>query len=358
MKKIMFTGGGSYGHAMPNVYLMDELKKNSKQDELKFFYLGSNGVEKQLVESKVDQYFSIPAVKLVRGKIFTNLKIPFVLINAIIKAKKILKKTKPDLVFSKGGYVSLPVCIASKMLKIPVIAHESDYSFGLANKLILKTCKTMCVNFEHLARNNKKIVFTGPIISNKFENNSTKLKNGQLINRLPVKLNEEFPTILIVGGSLGARRINEMICSIAKDLQNRFNVIHITGKGNKNMRSFGYYNAFEMIDDMNLIYNSVDFVIGRAGAGVTAECFYKKLPMMLIPLETKASRGDQVQNAQYYQSQGVAEVFHEYDISANLLLIEIDKFFKNLQTYKWAYKTKKNVNGKEEIVKMIEQIIK
>ena len=221
MKKIVFTGGGTYGHAMPNVYLMEKLKK-----DYEFYYIGSDAIEKRLVKPYVKQYFTIPTVKLVRGKVFVNLKIPFVLISAIFKAKKALKQIKPDVVFSKGGYVALPVCIAAKMLKIPVIAHESDYSFGLANKIILKTCTKMCVNFENLTSKSKKVVYTGPIFGSNFENSTTKLTDNYKINGQTLHLNPKLPTMLVVGGSLGAVKINQMIFVLSKELQLKFNVIH------------------------------------------------------------------------------------------------------------------------------------
>ena len=209
MKKIVFTGGGTLGHVMPNLYLMEELN-----GEYKVMYIGSNGIEKDRV-SEVADFSEIPAIKLVRGKIFVNLKIPFVLVNSIFKAKKILKKFKPDVIFSKGGYVSLPVCIAGKMLKIPIIAHESDSSFGLANKIILKTCKKMCVNFKSLEGKNPKIIYTGPIFSKDFESNRKDKTN--------LSLDPTKQTILIVGGSLGSQKINDCIFPIIKDLLENYN---------------------------------------------------------------------------------------------------------------------------------------
>ncbi len=356
MKKIVFTGGGTFGHAMPNLYLIEQLK--TLATKYKCFYIGSTGIEKRLVESKVEQYYTIPAVKLIRGKFFANLKIPFVLIKAIIKAKKALKEISPDVVFSKGGYVALPVCIAAKMLKIPVVAHESDYSFGLANKIILKTCTKMCVNFEPLTAKNKKVVYTGPIFSTEYENKSKKIKDGQSIGNQQIHLSVNLPTILVVGGSLGAVGLNKLVCATAKDLQTKFNVIHITGKGNKNLPSFGNYNAVEMVEDMNSVYNTVDFVVGRAGAGVTAECYFKKLPMILVPLENKASRGDQVQNAQYYVEHGVAELHHEAYLTPNMLQDIIENFYKNLKQYTQRYKEEKPTNGRQKIVEIIENVTK
>ncbi len=340
-KTIVFTGGGTLGHVMPNLYLIDELK-----DDYDIFYIGSNGIEKETA-SKVAEYFPIPAVKLVRGKILTNLKIPFVLIKAIFASKKALKTIAPDVVFSKGGYVALPVCIAAKMLKIPIIAHESDYSFGLANKIILKTCNTMCVNFKNLEGKNKKIVYTGPIFSKEFEK-TTKRKGSW-------HLDENKPTLLIVGGSLGSQKINEMLFPIIKDLIKNFNIIHITGKGNLKIKSYENYNAIEQTDDMVNLYNLADFVLGRSGAGVTAECFFKKLPMLLIPLENKATRGDQLLNAKYYQNLGVAKIAHEQDLTPTSLLETVNDFYKNLSDFKSHYKTINAINGKEKIINLIKK---
>ncbi|MBR4998677.1 MAG: glycosyltransferase, partial [Clostridia bacterium] len=165
MKKIVFTGGGTLGHVMPNIYLFDELKH-----EFECSYIGGSGIEKEKIKD-IMLYYEIPTVKLIRGKILNNFKIPFVLISAIIKAKKILREIRPNVVFSKGGYVALPVCIAARMLKIPIVSHESDASFGLANKIILRVSDVMCVNFKNLENKNKKIVYTGPLFSKEYENN-------------------------------------------------------------------------------------------------------------------------------------------------------------------------------------------
>ena len=341
MKKIVFTGGGTLGHVMPNLYIMDELK-----DDFKCFYIGSNGIEKDTVK-KVADYFEIPAIKLVRGKIIQNIKIPFVLIKSIFKAKKILKEIKPDVVFSKGGYVALPVCIASRMLKIPVITHESDYSLGLANKIILKVCNKMCVNFKNLERKSKKIIYTGPIFSKQYESNKKDFSN--------LKLDKEKPTMLIVGGSLGSKIINDNISAILKDLLKIFNIIHITGKGNNSIKSFENYNSFEMVDNMVNMYNIADFVLGRSGAGVTAESFFKQLPMLLIPLENKATRGDQTLNAEYYVKMGVAKIVKESDLKPTVLLKEIIEFYKHLKEYKSNYKTQKQANGKQKVIELINE---
>lgn len=340
MKKIVFTGGGTLGHVMPNLYLMEDL------ENYEIYYIGSSGIEKERVKGKVKRYYEISSTKLVRGKIFKNLKIPFVLIKAINEAKKILKKVKPDVIFSKGGYVSLPVCVAGRILKIPIVAHESDYSFGLANKVILKLCNRMCVNFKNLEGKNKKITYTGPIFSADFESRET-AKN--------LNLDKNKHTILIIGGSLGSKKINNNIFAIIKDLLANFNVIHITGKGNKKFDSFENYNAFEMVDNIVEFYNVADFVIGRSGAGVTAECFFKRMPMILIPLDNGASRGDQMQNANYYTNLGTATILREKDLTPTALLRTIEKFDLDLDKYIKNYASIKTHNGKEYVLDLIKK---
>ena len=307
MKKIVFTGGGTLGHVVPNLTLIEEFNKNEVA------YIGSKGIEKDRLKGLVD-FYEIPSVKLVRGKFFANLKIPFVLVSAVRKSKKILKELKPKVVFSKGGYVSLPVCIAARQLKIPIVAHESDYSFGLANKIILKLCNTMCVNFKNLEQENKKIEYTGPIFPKRFDEN---FKDNNIF------FDERKITVLIVGGSLGSKIINDLVFENIEKLCERFNVIHIVGKGNLKKKSYKNYNSIEMTNDINRLYNMSDVVLGRSGAGVTAECFYKKLPMILVPLENGASRGDQVQNAKYYEKQNVAKIIREKQLNFDVLFNEL-----------------------------------
>lgn len=339
MKKIVFTGGGTLGHVMPNIFLMEELKN------FEMFYIGSKGIEKDKLKGKI-KYFEIPSVKFDRSKIFSNFKIPFVLVRAIKRSKQILKKINPDVVFSKGGYVSLPVCIAAKKLNIPIITHESDFSFGLANRLIMHFCNVMCVNFKNLENANPKCVYTGPIFGKQFERTDSK----QNLN-----LNQNLKTILIIGGSLGSKIINENIYKILPELLKNFNIIHVTGKGNNKIKSYKNYISMENTDDIVSLYNIADFVIGRSGAGVTAECFYKKLPMLLIPLENKSSRGDQFQNAKYYVDLGVAEIVRECDLNESILLKKIANFSSNLTSYKQKYKLHNQINGKQKIISLINE---
>ena len=203
----------------------------------------------------------------------------------------------------------------------------------------------MCVNFKTLESKHKKIVYTGPIFSKQYDNKEKDYSN--------LNIDKSKRTILIVGGSLGSQKINDNVIAILKDILQDFNVIHITGKGNKKVKSFDNYNAFEMVDNMVNLYNIADFVIGRSGAGVTAECFFKQLPMILIPLENKATRGDQLLNAKYYERLGVAKIVREQDLMPTLLLNEINNFSKNINNVKEKYKSIKQLNGKKKVVELI-----
>ncbi len=342
MKTICFTGGGTLGHVMPNLYLMEELR-----GKYNFCYIGSDGIEKTKIPKDIP-YHIIPAVKLVRGKIFSNLKIPFVLIKAIFAAKAALKKISPALVFSKGGYVSLPVCIAARMLHIPILAHESDYSFGLANKIILKLCTKMCVNFKNLEKKNKKIVYTGPIFAKSFD---------KLDKPNDIKLNTNKPTLLILCGSLGAKSINELVTPIIDDLLTRFNIIHIYGKNNTPPPTRTNYIALPFYDDMAKLYNVADFMLGRSGAGVSSECFYKQIPMLLIPLENSSSRGDQVLNAKYYADLKVAKLIHQQNLTPEKLKDEIISFYSDIKNYNASYPHLQKINGRQKVVGLIADLL-
>lgn len=345
MSKIVFTGGGTLGHVMPNLYLIEELRKNNE-----IYYIGSNGIEKDTVTKKGITFFQISATKLFRGKFVRNLSIPFKLIKSINQAKKILKEIKPDIVVSKGGYVSLPVCIASRKLRIPIISHESDYSFGLANKIILKISNVMCVNYEHLVNQNKNIVYTGPILSNDF-----KLSN--IKSTIKLNLDTNKPTILIVGGSSGSKAINSIVFSTLHTLLEKYNIIHLVGKGNATKFKSENYNQFELCDNMPYLYSISDLVVGRSGAGVIFECAYMNKPMLLIPLQNQNSRGDQVQNAEYFRKKGGARILFENQLNSVTLNKYIEVSLKHSKDMSLNLSKLDLKSGKEKMLKLINDTI-
>ncbi|MBQ3503002.1 MAG: UDP-N-acetylglucosamine--N-acetylmuramyl-(pentapeptide) pyrophosphoryl-undecaprenol N-acetylglucosamine transferase [Clostridia bacterium] len=344
-KKICFTGGGTLGHVMPNLYLAKDLK------DYKLMYIGAGGIEKDKVKQEGIEYFEIKATKLRRGKVFVNIRVPFELVRAIKQAKKILKEQKPDLIVSKGGFVALPVCIAARKLRIPIISHESDYSFGLANKIILHFSNIMCVNYEHLASEKKNIIYTGPVISDDFKYSNIKAN---------VKLDIDFdkPTILVIGGSSGSKAINEAVYGNLEQLCSRYNIIHLVGKGNASKHKGINYNQIELTNNVPYLLSISDLVVGRAGAGVVFECAYMHKPMLLIPLQNGHSRGDQVQNAKYFYDLGCAKILEEFKLSPSTLIKSIELALPNIKEMTSNLKKLDLSSGKEKMLKLIEEQLK
>lgn len=345
MSKIVFTGGGTLGHVMPNLYLANELKNGNE-----LYYIGSSGIEKDIVKSKGIEFFEVSSTKLFRGKFVRNLSIPFKLIKAINQSKKILKQIKPDIIVSKGGYVSLPVCIAGRKLHIPIISHESDFSFGLANKIILKISDVMCVNYEHLS-NGKNIVYTGPVLSDDF-----KLSN--IKSDIDLKLAPNKQTILFVGGSSGSKKINEVVFRALPKLLEKYNIIHLVGKGNATKDNYPFYNQMELCSNMPYLYSISDLVVGRAGAGVIFECAYMLKPMLLIPLQNANSRGDQVQNAEYFKSKGGAKILFEDQLNTITLAKYIENAISDSKNMSNNLKKLDLSGGKNKMLKLINQTLR
>ncbi|MGN1222944.1 MAG: undecaprenyldiphospho-muramoylpentapeptide beta-N-acetylglucosaminyltransferase [Christensenellales bacterium] len=342
MKKIVFTGGGTAGHIIPNLAIINDIKNRAQ-----IYYIGSNGLEKKLVQEKNIEFFEISSTKLKRSLSFSNLLIPFKLIKAYNEAKKILKKINPDVIFSKGGYVSLPVVLASHKLKIDVIAHESDLTMGLANKICKNKCKIICTSFETTAKNLKNGLFTGsPIRKEIFCGN---IQNAQKLFKQPTKK----PTILVVGGSLGSKIINEIIFQIIDNLK-EFNFIHIVGKGNKKEINKENYVQLEYADNIQDLFALADIVISRAGSNAVNEILALNKPNILIPLSKKASRGDQILNAKYFQEKGYSKVIFEEDLNAINLIANIKNLYKNKEDY---IKNMKQSNVKFANEKIIELLL-
>lgn len=319
--KILLTGGGTAGHVMPHLALLNDFRKNFDQ----IVYVGSiSGMEKDIIEKQKDiVYHGVETTKFVRKKLWRNLLIPFKLIKGIHQSKKIIKQEKPNVVFSKGGYVSLPVVIASKRCKVPVVAHESDLEMGLANKLSKPYCKVICTSFERTAQKCKKAVCTGsPIRTDMVKSKAEAMK------KLGIDTNK--PILVITGGSLGSRFINNKVWSEIKDLTETFFVIHLTGKNNINDRYKNEkdYKQIDFTMDMGSILSSADIVVSRAGSNTIFELAVMRKPMLLIPLPKGNSRGDQVDNAKYFNSQGIANFVTEDQLDSERLSKHI------LQTYK------------------------
>lgn len=351
MKKIIMTGGGSAGHVTPNLALVPKLRKMGYQIE----YIGTKeGIERTIIEKEKIKYHIISSGKLRRYFDIKNFTDPFKVVKGIVQSIFIMKRVKPNVVFSKGGFVSVPVVIAAHLSKIPVIAHESDITPGLANRLAAPYCTKVCVTFPESVKNIKgdKAVLTGTPIREEL------LKGNPEKGREMCGFADKKPVLLIIGGSLGSKYINDSIRSILDKILIRYNVVHICGKGNldKKLKDKKGYKQFEYInEELPHVMSTADIVISRAGANVIFELLALKKPNLLIPLSKKSSRGDQILNAASFEKSGYSMVVQEEDINGQTLMNKLDELYNNKEKYISRMSSSPLKNGVNEIIRLIEK---
>ncbi|EOD3641064.1 undecaprenyldiphospho-muramoylpentapeptide beta-N-acetylglucosaminyltransferase, partial [Staphylococcus aureus] len=291
MTKIAFTGGGTVGHVSVNLSLIPTALSQGYEA----LYIGSkNGIEREMIESQLPEikYYPISSGKLRRYISLENAKDVFKVLKGILDARKVLKKEKPDLLFSKGGFVSVPVVIAAKSLNIPTIIHESDLTPGLANKIALKFAKKIYTTFEETLNYlpKEKADFIGATIRED-------LKNGNAHNGYQLTgFNENKKVLLVMGGSLGSKKLNSIIRENLDALLQQYQVIHLTGKGLKDaqVKKSGYIQYEFVKEDLTDLLAITDTVISRAGSNAIYEFLTLRIPMLLVPLGLDQSRGDQI----------------------------------------------------------------
>ena len=350
MKRIVFTGGGTAGHVTPNIALFPILKQKGYD----IHYIGSyEGIEKRLIEDYHIPYYGISTGKLRRYFDPKNFSDPFRVIKGFVEAKKILKTLKPDVVFSKGGFVSVPVVRAAASLKIPCIIHESDMTPGLANKLCIPVASKICCNFPETLNNlpADKAVLTGSPIREDLTKGS-KQKGLELC-----KFTESKPVIMVIGGSLGAAGINSLIRDSLPKLLNDFQIVHICGKekiDNLLLNKRGYKQFEYVKDELKDLFAMADIVVSRAGANAICEIAALKKPNLLIPLPARASRGDQILNAKSFESQGFSMVADEDELTPMILVEKIHELYFTRQTYIDAMQNNSRRDSISTIVDLIE----
>lgn len=344
MKSIVLTGGGTAGHCLPHFALIKELKKHFD----KIYYIGStSGIEKSIAEKHSIPYYSIPTVKLKRKFTLENLKIPFAFKKSVKKAEEILREIKPSVIFSKGGFVGLPVTIAGKKLKIPVIIHESDRSLGLANKIAKRFAKKVLTTFSETATTLSSGEYVGAIINSELFTGDKR----EILNEFGFDFSKK--TLLITGGSQGAKAINEQVFSILDKLLKKFNVLHITGKNNLPAFSKNGYKAVEFID-MKKAYTASDLCVSRAGSNTLFELIALKIPTLFIPLPKTESRGDQIENAEYFHQKGLSEILYQQDINALYdRIISLNEKSNLLKQKLSAYET---IIANDKIIKILTSV--
>lgn len=309
MERIVFTGGGTAGHVIPALALLPELKKRG----IKATFIGGNGMEKELAEAENLPFFSTSVVKLDRANPLNNLKIPFVLLKGVAEAEELLRFINPDVVFSKGGYASLPTCFAAKKLNVPVIVHESDYSFGVANRLVKKFAALTITSFPETQGG---ICIGNPV-------------RQEIFHGSPYRARAVFPidpskkTVLVFGGSTGAEKINLTVYKALDKLTACYNVIHIAGKSGDFTIKHSGYHQIRYCRDIADLYALANVAVSRGGANSLAELAAINKPAVIIPLPKGTSRGDQLDNAKSYYKRGYFEILPQDELYAETLLHSI-----------------------------------
>lgn len=353
-KKIVLTGGGTAGHVTPNIALIPKLRELNYE----IYYIGSyEGIEKKLIADFDIPYFGIATGKLRRYLDPKNLTDPFRVVKGYSEARKYLKEIEPDIVFSKGGFVSVPVVRAAASLDIPCIIHESDMTPGLANKLCIPVAEKICCNFPETIQMlpEGKAVLTGSPIREELA------KGNKIAAYDMCRFTSNKPVIMVIGGSLGAEAINKTVRDALPKLLEDFQVVHICGKDKVDnlMLNIEGYKQFEYVKvELKDIFAMSDIVISRAGANSICELLALKKPNLLIPLSAHSSRGDQILNAKSFESQGFSLVIDEDYLTENLLVEKAHELYFTRQTYIDSMSKSNQLNSIHTIIGLIEEHVR
>ena len=353
MKRIILTGGGTAGHVTPNIALVPRLRELGYD----IHYIGSyNGIEKDLIEPFGIPYHGISSGKLRRYFSVQNFTDPFRVVKGFGEARKLIKELEPDVIFSKGGFVSVPVVLAGKRCKVPVIIHESDMTPGLANKIAIPSASKVCCNFPETLGSlpEGKAVLTGSPIRQE-------LLSGNKIAALDLcGFTADKPVILVIGGSLGSVVVNNAVRQSLPELLKDFQIIHLCGKGkvDDSLKDTKGYCQFEYIkNELRDIFALADIVISRAGANAICELLALRKPNLLIPLSAKASRGDQILNARSFERQGFSMVLEEEELSEETLVSSVHTLYENRGTFIDAMRDSGQHNSIDTIINLIEEAV-
>jgi UDP-N-acetylglucosamine--N-acetylmuramyl-(pentapeptide) pyrophosphoryl-undecaprenol N-acetylglucosamine transferase len=350
-KRILFTGGGSAGHVIVNLALIPVFQREGWEID----YIGSkNGIERDLIEQLEDvTYYPISTGKLRRYMSLENLKDPFKVLKGTLQAWRIIGKRKPSVIFSKGGFVSVPVVLASKMRGVSAVIHESDYTPGLANKLAIpfsnKVLATFPETMEYLPEN--KAEYVGAVIREE-------LFQGDKGKGLALcGFQNHKPVLLIMGGSGGSQKINETVRQSLDALLTQFQIVHICGNGkiDNSIRREGYIQFEYVNEELKDIFAATNFVLSRAGSNAIFEFLALHIPMLLIPLSREASRGDQIINAKSFRDKSYARVLEEEELTEEKLVKELDKLVQQAPVIVDKMKKYQSEKSRDRVVQIIKE---
>ncbi|MBQ6549875.1 MAG: undecaprenyldiphospho-muramoylpentapeptide beta-N-acetylglucosaminyltransferase [Lachnospiraceae bacterium] len=350
-KTIVLTGGGTAGHVTPNLALLPGLRERG----FDIHYIGSfNGIEKELLTKAGVPYSGISTGKLRRYLSKENLKDVGNVLRGIREAKKLMKEIRPDIVFSKGGYVAVPVVRAAAKYHIPVIIHESDMTPGLANKLCYSAASKICCNFPETVEllPKEKAVLSGSPIREEL------LSGSREAGLRFTGLSGEKPVLLMIGGSSGARILNERLRSSLDTLLETFDIVHLCGKGNldESLKKPGYLQYEYISEELKDLFALADVIFSRAGANALCEFLALKKPALLVPLSKAASRGDQILNAKSFAAQGFSEMIEEEDLTDEKLISGLLALYENRERYIAKMSESSQSNGVGVILGLIDEL--
>lgn len=353
-KKIVLTGGGTTGHVSVNLALIPILRN----DGWEIHYFGSKkGIERDLVEKLEGvKYHQISTGRLRRQFTLKNIGDFFKVIVGSFQSIFKIFIIKPDIAFSKGGFVSVPVLFGAWVNRVPSIAHESDLTPGLANKLVQPFVDTIFTTFPETSKYIKsgKGKFLGPVIRQD-------LKNGNLENaKKLLNIKNDKPNILVMGGSLGAKFINDLIRNNLENLLKKYNIVHATGKDgvDSTINYEGYYQFEYLKEELKDILALSDIVISRAGANAIFEFLYYQIPMLLIPLPAVNSRGDQIDNAKSFFNNGFGLVIDQQKITDDEFIKKVNELNAKKSEFKSNMKKFEFEDNIAKIYNKINQIKK
>ena len=352
MKKIILTGGGSAGHVTPNLALVPYLRDAGYEVH---YVGGKTGLERELVESAGLLFHPISTGKLRRGKFWRpqNVTDMFKAVAGIGDSLKVIKRVGPDVIFSKGGFVGLPVAAAAWFKRVPLILHESDLTSGLANRMGIGFAKAVCVSFPETMANlpARKAFLTGNPIRREL------LEGNAALGREFCGFTVRKPTVLFTGGSQGAEKINTTLAAALPKLLPSFNIIHLCGRGkmDEGLKQPGYA-VFEYInEEMRHVLNAADVIVSRAGSNSLNEFLALRKPSLLIPL-SRATRGDQIENAKSFVRQGFSMMLEEGGLTPETLTESLTELYRRRDEFSANMAKSPLTNAAEEVMKVIKKI--
>lgn len=349
MKRIVMTGGGTGGHVTPNLALIPRLQEEGWEVH---YIGGADSAEEELISRVPDvKFYAVSVGKLRRYFDIKNFSDPFRVIKGIAQSTAIIRRLKPNVVFSKGGFVSVPVVYGARLNGVPVVTHESDMTPGLANKLCLPFASVQCCTFPEAVKYARgKGVYTGTPIRPEV------LSGSREAGLERFRLNESKPVMMVVGGSSGAQAINECVRAALPKLTESFQILHLCGRGNllpEMEEAAGYVQREFLNEEMADAYACADVLISRAGSNSLCEILALRKPALLIPYPASASRGDQILNAASFEKRGLARVLDQAEMTPETLTARVIELYHDRGALLDAMNAERSVNGVDAVLEQI-----